>query len=817
MYLGYCEAIMSQTILKLKGLQDKEVESLLKKYNIGLTVEEARKIEEEILKRPMTLTEAIVWSIQGSEHCSYKSSRKYLSQLPTKAPNVILGPSEDAGIVELVTYKGDRWGIVMAHESHNHPSQIVPYEGAATGVGGIVRDVACMGAKVIACADPLRFGDAGLNKVKWIARGVTDGIAGYANPIGVPNIAGDIYFNSSFNENCIVNVVALGLVKESEIIHSYAPKYAGKGNYDIILIGKPTDNSGFGGASFASFELDEEELEKNKGAVQEPNAFLKRHLLVSTYDLFKILKKKKLLDKVGFKDIGGGGILCASVELVDAAGLGAEIDVNKIHVAMKNLEPYVILTAETQERFIWIAHPKVTRLILDHYNKTWDLPKVSKGARASVIGKVTKGNKYIARKTKNQKSYHPVASGKTKSDEYFVNARACDITKGLRYDRPLKKSKIKNQKSKFIEPKDYNKVFLGILAHVNIASCAPIYEKYDKTVQGATIVERGQADAGVIAPLLDEQLPVDLKKTSIALSVSSNPIYSRIDAYWGAVNAVVESMRKVASVGAIPWAITDCLNYGNPEKPEQMWQFSEGVRGVGDVCRNIHLKVHKKSPTPIVSGNVSLYNESSKCAIDPSPIIACLGRLDDYSKAITMEFKETDSRIILIGVRKEEMGGSVFCQLEIKKDPEACGNIPKPEFSEVQNQIYAITDMIDKELLLASSAVADGGVAVALAKMCFGGDGKNKIGCEIDLNKVGDKKLKISQKLFSETGGFIIETKEVEKIKKICDKYNVEMIEIGTTIQNSKCKIQNANKNIINLNLNEMSRIWLNGLREKIK
>ena len=799
---------MSQIILKLKNLSNKQVEDLLEKYNIGLTVEEARKIEEQILKRPMTLTEAIVWSIQGSEHCSYKSSRKYLSQLPTEAPNVILGPEEDAGIVELVKYKGERWGIVMAHESHNHPSQIVPYEGSATGVGGIVRDVACMGAKVIACGDQLRFGDIKKNKVKWIAQGVTDGIAGYGNPIGVPNICGDIYFNSSFDDNCLVNIACLGLVKESDIIHSYAPKEAGKGNYDVILVGKPTDNSGFGGASFASFKLDEAELEKNKGAVQEPNAFLKRHLLASTYDLFAFLKKKKLLDKVGFKDIGGGGILCASVELVDAAGLGAEIDVDKIHVSMDNLEPYVTLTAETQERFIWISHPKVTKLILDHYNKTWDLPKVSKGAQASVIGKVVKGEQYVAQKLK-------IKNSKLKTEK-FVDARACDITKGLRYDRPLVELKVKSQKLKVVEPRDYNKVLLKILGHENIASRSPIYEKYDKTVQGATIVERGQASAGVIAPLLDVELPADLKRVSVALSVGANPVYSRINAYWGAANAVVRTMYNVAAVGAIPWAITDCLNYGNPEKPEQMWQFSEGVRGVGDACRNIHLKTHKKSPTPIVSGNVSLYNESNKASIDPSPIIACLGRLNDYKRAVTLEFKESESSILLIGERKDELGGSVFSQLFASKNNWGT-NIPKPEFSEVQNQIYAVTDMIDQGLLLASHNIADGGLAIALANMCLGGDGKNKIGCEIDISKTGGKALKASQKLFSETGGFILETKQVEKVQKICDEYNVALIKIGKTITNTEYRIVNGNKKIVNLVIDKMKEKWLGGLRDKLK
>ena len=767
---------------------------MLKKYNIGLTVAEARKIEAEILGRPMTLTEATVWSIEGSEHCSYKSSRHHLKHLPTEAPNVILGPAEDAGIVELVRHNGERWGIVMGHESHNHPSQLVPYEGAATGVGGIVRDVCCMGAKVIATADPLRFGEISLNKSKWIASGVVGGIGGYGNPIGVPNLAGDVYWNKSFNDNCLVNVVSLGLVKESEIIHSRAPQGAGEGNYDIILIGKPTDNSGFGGAAFASFELDEKEKEKNKGAVQEPNAFLKRHLLESTYDLFKTLKEKKLLDKVGFKDMGGGGILCGSVELVDAAGYGAEVDLDKVHTAIDNLPPQVILAAETQERFIWIASPEVTPLIVQHYNDKWALPKVSRGARASVIGKVTKGGQYVV---------------KYKGLEKIVDARACDITKGLKYDRPIKAPELKFQEPDIPQPNDFNEVLLKILEHENIASRDCLYEKYDKTVQGLTIIEPGQADAGVMSPLIDEDLPDSLKQVGIALAVDSNPFYSRISPYWGAASAVVESMRNVASVGAVPWALTDCLCYGNPEKPEQMWQFTEGVRGVPEACRGIHLKQSPASPVPIVSGNVSFYNESAKGAVDPSAIIACLGRLADCRKAITMEFKEAGSIAMLIGRRKNELGGSVYYQLQ----NELGANVPRPDFKEAENQIYAVTDLIDEGLLLACHDISDGGLAIALAEMSFGGNGQNRIGADIDLTKVGETNLSV--KLFSETGGFVLETKRAEEVKKACAKYGVEVMELGRT-REKELQIKDNGREIVNLTVEAMSVKWLNGLRDKM-
>ena len=788
---------MPEVILKLNKLSDAEVLKLLKKYNIGLTVAEARKIETEILKRPMTLTEATAWSIQGSEHCSYKSSRHYLKQLPTSGPNVIQGPEEDAGIVEIARYQGERWGIVFAHESHNHPSQLVPYEGAATGVGGIVRDVVCMGAKVIACADPLRFGEISSNKSKWIAQGVVAGIGGYGNPLGIPNIAGDVYWNSSFNENCLVNVVALGLVKESEVIHSKAPVGAADGRHDLILVGKPTDNSGFGGASFASFELDEAEKEKNKGAVQEPNAFLERHLLESTYALFALLKEKKLLDKVGFKDMGGGGILCGSVEMADAAGFGAMVDLDKIHVAMANLPPQVILAAETQERFMWVAQADVTPLILKHYNVTWALPKVSKGARASVIGRITTDGQYIV---------------KYKGLEKVVDARACDITRGLKYDRPVKEPKQQNLEPQIPEPKDYNEVLSKILAHENIASRDCVYERYDKTVQGYTVIEPGRADAGVMKPLIDEDLPEELKRIGIALAVDANPLYGRISSYWGAVNAVAEATRNVAAVGAVPWSLTDCLCYGNPEKPEQMWQFAEGVRGIADACKNIYLKGYEAAPLPVISGNVSLYNESKKGPVDPSPIIACLGRMSDYAKAVTLEFKEPDSAIMLIGSRKNELGGSVYYQLF----NELGANVPQPEFAEVRNQLYAVTDLIDQRLLLACHDISDGGLAVTLSEMCFGGSGQNRIGAEADLRYVPASGLNLSAKLFSETGGFVVETKMLAEVKKICGKYGVEIIELGQTNKNKELRIKNEEKEIIRLSVEDMADKWLNGLRDKM-
>ena len=774
----------TKEIVDFAGLSNDSIKTKLAELNIPLTTEEALKIQNDMLGRAPSLAELILFSIQGSEHCSYKSSRNHLKQFTTEGPDVVLGAKEDAGVVAVATdNKGHRWCIVMSHESHNHPSQIVPYEGAATGVGGNVRDVLCMGAEVIAVTDSFRFGSIKNNKTKWIHDGVVAGIAGYGNPLGIPNIGGDLYYHDGYNENCLVTLVSLGIVIEDDIIHSYAPKNAD--GYDLILLGKPTDNSGFGGASFASLELEEEKKEQNKGAVQEPNAFLERHLLKSSYALFDILKEKGLINDVGFKDLGAGGVACASVELAETSGYGAEVWMNKIHIGMDGLHPSVYLCSETQERFMWVCSPEITPLILDHYNTVFDLPGVSTGARASVVGKIRNDGQYI------------VHNG----DEEIVNATAKEVTEGFLYDRPYEARKNNFVEPNLPEPTNYNQVLLDILSHENMASREPIFEQYDKQVQGRIHTETGLADSGVMAPFNSEKYPEEIRNVGIALSTDHNPRYGLIDPYWGGINAVVESMRNVASVGATPHALSDCLCFGNPEKPHQMWEFVESVRGVADACNAITLKDNPNHATPIIAGNVSFYNESKGGAIPPSPILSCLGRLKDVNKAVPAYFQKLDSVVLMIGERKNELGGSVYYSLY----DEMGANVPKPNLEEVKNQIFALTDCIDGGLVLSCHDIADGGVASTLAEMTFGND----IGCDINI----DSNLLNEKLLWSETGGFILEIslENVDGIKTIFSHVELDVYEIGKTIGN----LIQIN-NVVGLTVNKAKEAWTNGLREKL-
>ena len=772
-------------IIDFSRLESDAIQTKLAELNIPLTPEEAMKIQNEMLGRAPSLAELVLFSIQGSEHCSYKSSRSHLKQFTTEGPDVILGAKEDAGVVSVATdHEGHRWCVVMSHESHNHPSQIVPYEGAATGVGGNVRDVMCMGAEVIACTDSFRFGEINRNKTKWIHDGVVAGIAGYGNPLGIPNISGDIYYHEGYNENCLVTLVTLGIVREDHIIHSYAPKNAD--GYDLILIGKPTDNSGFGGASFASLELEEKKKEQNKGAVQEPNAFLERHLLKSTYALFNILKEKNLINNIGFKDLGAGGVACASVELAETSGYGSEVWMDKIHIGMENLHPSVYLCSETQERFMWVSPPELTNFIVDHYNTAFDLPGVSAGSMASIIGKIRNDGQYI------------VHNG----NEEIVNAPAKDVTEGFLYNRPYEQRETTFVEPNLSEPLDYNQVLLNILSHENMASREPVFEQYDKQVQGRTQMETGVADAGVMAPFNSEKYPSEIRDVGIALSTDHNPRHGLINPYWCGVNSVVEAMRNVAAVGTTPHAITDCLCFGSPENPHQMWDFVESVRGITEACHAITLKDNPDHPTPIIAGNVSFYNESKSGAIPPSPIVSCLGRIQDVNKIIPMHFQKSDSIILMVGERKDELGGSVYYSLY----NELGINLPMPDLKEVKNQIFALNNCIEKRLVLSCHDIADGGVASAVAEMTFG----NEIGCDIKI--IND--LRTDKTLFSETGGFVLELSmnNIEAVQSIFSNYGIELIKIGST-NNSGVMIFNS---VVKLSVKKVKDAWTNGLREKL-
>ncbi len=720
---------------------DLQLAKALLSHGVGLNCFEARRLAE-LLGRNPTLTELHLFNAEWSEHCSYKSSKPTLKEfLPTDGPTVIQGPQEDAGILLLGPAEdGDRWGIVIAHESHNHPSQVLPVEGAATGIGGIVRDVDCMGAHVIAAADPLRFGDPlGPNgdRVRWITAGVVDGIWQYANALGVPNLGGDVTFDPGYDDNCLVNVVALGLVRESRIIHSAVPEQARQEPYDLILVGKPTDDSGFGGAAFASMTLDEEDEATNRGAVQVPDPFLKNVLLMHKANEAVREAAYAAGVPVGMKDLGAAGIACSSSELCAAGGFGALIDLDQVHVALPDLLPEVIAVAETQERYLWAVPRWFTPTVLRIYNEDWELPEVYDGACASVIGEARDDGRYVV-----------IAHG-----EVVCDAPVEVVTEGILYERRAEPAEWTEAEPAATVPADLGAALLRLLASPNIASREPLYRFYDTEVQGNAVIRSGEADAGVLAPLPDQMW-------GVALSVDGNPRYGRISPYWGGVNAVAEAMRNVAAVGATPVGMTDCLNFGNPEVPTAFWEFRESVRGISEAARGLWLKDYPGSPTPYVSGNVSLYNQSAAGnAVAPSPIIACLGVIDDYSRAVTCQLKQPGHVLVLAGARRNELGGSTWYEVE-----HGChgANVPRPDLDHERNLLHQTIDAIASGAVVSCHDISNGGLLVTLAEMIIGGWGHGRCGARLDLDQVpfageaGDD-ARLLATLFGETGGFLME------------------------------------------------------------
>jgi phosphoribosylformylglycinamidine synthase len=681
----------------VNGLSDEELKRAAGQTGLALRVDELRRIAERLGRDP-TIVEVHAFDAQWSEHCSYKSSRHLLRKLPTDGPTVMQGPAEDAGILHLGEWNGDTYGVVIAHESHNHPSQVVPFEGAATGVGGIVRDVLCMGAEVIGIGDPLRFGrvENPQSHQRYVAQGVVDGIAAYGNAIGVPNMAGDVYFDERFDDNCLVNVVALGLIKDDDIIHSAAPK--GSAGWDIVLVGKATDTSGFGGAAFSSVTLDEEDADANKGAVQVPDPFLKNVIMRASYRVFEFLRERKIV--AGFKDLGAGGIMGCTAELCASGGFGAIIDLDDVNTAIKNMPPEVIAIGETQERLCWILPGDVTPEVLRIYNEEFSLPQVARHACATVIGAVQQQKQYVLRH----------------GDDIVMDVPIEFLTGSIRDDlpvQPMSERGVIDPARRYLDGAvDIATLLLRVLAHRDVCSREPLFVRYDGVVRGTTVIARGMADAGVIAPVHGSPL-------GVALAVAGNPRYGKVDPQLTAQHAVVEAVRKVVAVGAQPLGLTDCLNFGNPQNVEHYSELVHAIDGLAIAARELG--------TPYVSGNVSLYNESKTGnAIPASPIVACVGGLQDVSHVVMMSFHRPGRKLYVVGKPHNAMGATVAAELL----GQTGGPLPPIDYAALRRQVAFMLDSARRGSIVAAHAIGNGGLLAAAAKMCFASG--NCIGASFD-------------------------------------------------------------------------------------
>jgi phosphoribosylformylglycinamidine synthase len=764
--------------IPVSSLDDGALREQLHSLSLTLKLSEARKVAE-LLGRDPSETELTLFDTMWSEHCSYKSSRGVLKEfLPTDAGNVILGPGEDAGVLRFCEHEGKRYAIVLAHESHNHPSQVMPVEGAATGIGGVVRDVYCMGADVVATLDPLRFGDPegkhGERSVE-IAREVVEGIALYGNALGVPNLGGDVVFDSCYDDNCLVNVVAVGIVEEGRVIRSRVPKEAHGEPYDIILVGKPTDWSGMGGAAFASADLDHAAAMENKGSVQVPDPFLKRVLVVANHAMLDLAEREKVA--IGFKDLGAGGIACVSSELAHAGGFGVELDLARASLAEEDLPPRVAACSETQERFAMAVPQRISRDVLRLYNETYDLPGMYPGACASVIGEVLVPEA-------GEKPRYVLRFG----EETLVDAPVETITEGIRYEREAKPRAAKPESMPDFSVRDYRQDFLDLLGSPHLASRRELFQHYDSEVKANTVLRPGEADSGIVAPIPG-------CKAGMALTVDGNPRISRNDPYLGGALAVVEAARNLISVGAIPQAVTDCLNYGNPEKPEVFHDFREGVRGIGDACRGLGRLEAPGEPLPVISGNVSFYNQSASGGeIAPSPVVCGVGTVADISRARSNQFKSAGNPIYRVGGWDARMGGSLYAHWI---DPESRGEVSAPDYEAINSEFRLLLETQLRSWSVAVHDVGEGGTLTALAEMALGAESLGRLGAEVDLSNAVAVAGETAA-LFGEGGGFLVEIQKDERrdFEAAAAQHEATIECIGHITENAEIEIDLAGKKI---------------------
>lgn len=641
-----------------------------------------------ILGREPNLLEIGIFSAMWSEHCSYKSSKKYLNGFPTKAPWVIQGPGENAGVIDV----GDGMAAVFKMESHNHPSFIEPYQGAATGVGGILRDVFTMGARPVANMNSLRFGnitnkDDVARHQRYLVRGVVAGIGGYGNCMGVPTVGGETFFDECYNGNILVNAFNLGLAKTDEIFYGRAE---GIGN-PVVYVGSKTGRDGLGGAVMASDSF----TEANKSlrpTVQVGDPFAEKLLLEACMELFKTDYI------VGIQDMGAAGLTSSSFEMAGRSGSGMKMHLDRVPAREEGMQPYEFMLSESQERMLICAKKGYEDKVVEIFRK-WDL-------NAEIIGEVTDTGHMELFWHGEKVADMPV---QPVSEQAPI------------YDRPVAKpaylEKIAKTTINNFEKVENQKAFDVLLNSVEVCDKSWIFDQYDSTVQTNTVKASGSLDASVIR----------IKENGKAISMSSdcNPRYCYVDPKMGAAAAVAESGRNVAMSGARPLAITDCLNYGNPENPEVMWQFAEGCFGIKEACLKLN--------TPVVSGNVSLYNETNGIGVFPTPAIVMVGLNDDANKTLPSVFQKDGASIYLIGETKSDFGGSLYMKELFGKVE---GTLAPLDYGVELKLWELVIEANKKGYLNAAKDINVGGIAVALAKM----SAKSSKGavCKVDLNDARD-------------------------------------------------------------------------------
>jgi phosphoribosylformylglycinamidine synthase len=718
-----------------------------------VTPEEYARITRA-LKREPTETELGIFSVMWSEHCSYKSSRLHLKKLPTKGRRVLQGPGENAGAVDI----GGGLAAVFKIESHNHPSFIEPYQGAATGVGGIIRDIFTMGARPIALLNALRFGPLDGEygaRTRRIMEGVVSGIAGYGNSIGIATVGGEIVFEDSYVHNPLVNVLCLGIVSADAIVKGNA---SGSGN-PVYYVGAKTGRDGIHGATMASAEFDEKALEK-RPAVQVGDPFMEKLLLEACLEL---MATDAL---IGVQDMGAAGLTCSTCEMGSRGGAGVEIDVMHVPQRETGMTPYEIMLSESQERMLLVVK-KGREAEVEKIFEKWDL-------HASHIGEVTSDG-YM--RVKDHGKVVAEIPNTALVDEAPVYDRPATRPAYLDEVRELDLSSLKA-----VAAQD---ALLRLLASPTIASKRWAYRQYDTMVRTNTIAAAGMT-AGVVR--------VKGTNRALAISTDGNGRYCYLNPRRGAMLAVAEAARNVACAGAIPIGATNCLNFGNPERPEIMWQLVEAIEGIAEACRDLEI--------PITGGNVSLYNETDGQAIYPTPVIGVVGVMEDASRVVTRAFQANGHAIVLLGEDRGELGGSEYLKIVHGL---VRGDAPAFDAAREARLIKLVTDAVSAGLLRSAHDCSDGGFAVTLAESCFNAGG---IGASVALSS--------DVELFSESASRILVSVETSKEQDLLERAaaaGVPARRIGTT-GGSRIEIFVNARKVVDVAVAEAENLWATALEK---
>ncbi|MEU6727298.1 phosphoribosylformylglycinamidine synthase subunit PurL [Nonomuraea wenchangensis] len=718
---------MTDTVERASGTPDEPMPFA----ELGMKQDEYDRVKQILGRRP-TGSELAIYSVMWSEHCSYKSSKVHLKQFATKAPKseaLLVGMGENAGVVDI----GDGWAATFKIESHNHPSYVEPHQGAATGVGGIVRDIMSMGARPIAVMDSLRFGAADAVDTRRVLPGVVEGISSYGNCLGLPNIGGEVVFDPCYLGNPLVNALCVGLLRKDQIKLATAP---GPGN-KVVLFGASTGPDGIGGASVLASATFEDESQAKRPAVQVGDPFMEKLLIECCLELYAADVV------VGIQDLGAAGVSCATTELAAKGTGGMQVDLNLVPLRDPSLRPEEILMSESQERMMAVVRPDDIPAFMEICAK-WDVP-------ATVIGEVTDTGRLVM--TWDGEVIVDIPPG-TAADEGPVYERP--------YHEPAGQSALNADTPDRLErPSDLRETLLRLLGSPNLASKEWVTDQYDRYVRSNTVLAQ-PADAGMLR-ISEAIAGAEPTTRGIALATDGNGRYAKLDPYAGAQLALAEAYRNVAVTGAEPLAVTNCLNFGSPEDPEVMWQFAEATRGLADACRTLGV--------PVTGGNVSFYNQTGATAINPTPVVGVLGVIEDVAKRVPTGFVAEGLRVVLLGDTREEFGGSEWAHVVHRH----LGGLPPQADLEAEQALGAVlVEAARRGLLEGSHDLSDGGLAVALAESCLA----RGVGAKVTLS--GDPFVD----LFSESAAralVVVRPEAYDEFASLCGRHDVPCYGLGVT------------------------------------